>query len=269
MKIGCCVNMLSKEPGGTGVEYVEKLAVLGFEYVELPLAEMTALPEDKFSALAERVCASGIRCEACNNFFPKTMRLTGPGVDDGAVDEYVNKALARAAALGAQCVVFGSGPAKNIPEGFSREQGYRQVVSLLKRIDGKAKKRGITVTVEPLRKAECNLINTFEEGCRLAKDVNGENIRVLVDYYHLREENEPTSHVAQSGEKYLRHAHFARSRGRGYPQDIREDENYAPFFAALKGAGYGGRLSLEAYTSDFDGEAPVSLALLRELTSGL
>ena len=92
---------------------------------------------------------------------------------------YVEKALKRAKALGVSNVVFGSGGAKNVPEGFPIEQGYEQIVTLLKRIAPVASGYGITIVIEPLRKAECNLINTFEEGCRLAKDVNDPAIRVL------------------------------------------------------------------------------------------
>jgi len=52
------------------VEIVEALAEIGYDYIELSLSDLTALPEPAFASLVERVNRSGIRCEACNNFFP-------------------------------------------------------------------------------------------------------------------------------------------------------------------------------------------------------
>ena len=37
MKIGCCLNMVAEGPDGTGIEHIEKLAELGYDYVELPM----------------------------------------------------------------------------------------------------------------------------------------------------------------------------------------------------------------------------------------
>ncbi|MEM1486104.1 sugar phosphate isomerase/epimerase family protein [Oscillospiraceae bacterium PP1C4] len=262
MRFGCCVNMIATGKDGTGIEFVEKLSKIGYDYVEMPLAEMMAMPEDEFTKLAERIEKSGIQCETCNNFFPKTARLTGSNVNETEIMDYVERALARAHKLGVQYVVFGSGGAKNVPDGFPMEDGYRQVVKLLKKIDPIARKNNVTITIEPLRKPECNLINTFEEGCRLAKDVDCENIKVLVDFYHLSQEHEPVKNILDNGREYLRHVHFACDKGRVYPADISED-NYRPFIDALKAVDYNGRVSIEAYSEDFDRQAPLALEFLK------
>jgi sugar phosphate isomerase/epimerase len=255
--------MISSVPDGTGVEFVERLAALGFDYIELPLAEMTALSDDAFAALVEKVENSGIACEACNNFFPKTLRLTGLDVDKAAIRSYVELAMYRAHRLGVECVVFGSGPAKNVPEGFSMGTGYRQVVDLLKETAPLAKQHNITIVIEPLRSPECNLINTFAEGCRLARDVDHPNVRVLVDFYHLSQESESVEHLVQDGEAYLRHVHFACGEGRVFPTAGNEDD-YPPFFEALRAVKYDRRISLEAYSSAFEKEAPVALRFFRQ-----
>lgn len=266
MKIGCCTNMISNGADGTGIEYIEKLAAIGFDYIELPLAEMNALSNDDFNALVKRVEASKIRCETCNNCFPATMRLTGSEVDPVAITAYVAHAFSRAARLGVEYVVFGSGPAKNIPKGFPMEDGYRQVVKLLQYISAVAAKYGITIVIEPLRVLECNLIHSFQEGCQLAKDVDQANVKVLVDFYHLSQENEPIQHLLDEGQQYLRHVHFARDEGRVFPAKIDEDPNYKLFFDALETIGYDQRISLEAYTSDFENNAPVALQFFRNHT---
>ena len=249
MRFGCCLNMIAKGPDGTGIEYIEALAKAGFDYAELPLAEMMALPDGQFQELVRRVAGSGVHCEACNNFFPKTERLTGESADLGKSLDYARRAMDRAALLGAERIVF------------PMEKGYAQVVELLGRLAPEAVARNITISIEPLRKAECNLINTFQEGCRLADDVGADSVRVLVDYYHLTEEQEPAYHVADLGPGHLAHVHFARPEGRVYPNLT---DGHA---AALLAAGYDGRVSCEAYTQNFEQDAPQALLLLKRVLS--
>lgn len=263
MRFGCCLNMVAAGLDGTGIEKIEQLAKAGYDYVELPLAEITTLSDIEFDALNKRVSQSGIRCDVCNNFFPKTMRLTGPEVDNGRNHAFVERALGRAAALGAVYVVFGSGGAKNVPVGFPLAKGYRQVVELLRTVSPLARRYGITVVIEPLRKAECNLINNFSEGCLLAADVDCENVRVLIDYFHHSEEHETVEALARHGRRFLRHVHFAHGEERVYPKTL-DEAGSLPFFNALKGLGYDARISVEAYSSRFEEDAALALQFLQE-----
>jgi len=256
--------MVAKGADGTGIEIIEKMAEYGFDYIELPLAQVMGLGDEEFAALKERVNHSKIRCETCNNLFPVNIRLTGPMVDKTQIEIYYRRALKRAGELGVEYVVFGSGPAKNVPEGFPMEEGYRQVVSLLKGIALAAEENHITIAIEPLRKQECNLINTFKEGCRLAREVGSPHVRVLVDYYHLTQEQEPVQNILDLGREYLVHTHFAKNEGRVYPETLEEDGAYRPFIAALKAIGYEGRVSCEAYVEDFDKQAKQAILFFKD-----
>jgi len=264
MKYGCCFNMLSTVPGGTGSEHLAFFRRSGYDYAELPLAEIMSLPEDGFNRLLEDLSASGLPCVSCNNFFPPVMRLTGPDVDFNAVSSYVDKAINTAAKLGAKNIVFGSGGAKRYPEDFSKSEAYAQIVRLLKYADVVAAQHGITITIEPLRKAECNIINTFEEGVWLARDVAGTQVKVLVDLYHLAEENEPLSHIHEYGKAYLAHIHFANPAGRVFPREGDGSEMlYRAFCDTIIKTSYDGRISCEAYSSDLQRDAPATLRLLK------
>ena len=265
MKIGCCLNMVAEGPDGTGIEHIEKLAELGYDYVELPTAQLMALDEDEFAALKERLFKAGIPCETSNNLFPVTMRLTGPDMDMDVIEEYARKAFARDEELGIKICVFGSGPAKSVPEGFPMEKGFEQVVQICRKIGPIAAEHGITIVIEPLRRAECNMINSFAEGVELAKAANVENVKVLVDFYHLTVEDEPVGNISRDGEEFLRHVHFANPTGRVYPVSLQEAD-YAPFMAALADAKYDARISCEAYTPNgFDKDAEKAMVFFKEL----
>ena len=77
IRFGCCGSMISPSADPVGGEMVEALAEIGYDYIELSLSDLTALSEPAFAGLVERVNRSGIRCEACNNFFPRRIPLTG------------------------------------------------------------------------------------------------------------------------------------------------------------------------------------------------
>ena len=264
MKIGCCVNMVAVDAAKIGIDRIETLAALGYDYVELPLAQVMDLDENGFEQLVGRVKASGIECLACNNFFPPTLRLTGPeqtGRD--ALVRYITVALSRAELLGASNIVFGSAGAKNIPPGFKYRAAWNQIVEVLRLIDELIKNREIHVAIEPLNRRESNMILTATEGLMLATEVARPHIRLLVDYYHMMLEGESTGVIGQAS-GYLRHIHIANPAGRIWPR-TGDGAEYAVFIRALKAAGYSGGISIEAFSNSFESDAKAALTFMREL----
>jgi sugar phosphate isomerase/epimerase len=267
MKFGICTNMCGKREDPAGLWIIEAAVTAGFDYVELPLAQITDLEQDEFARLLGKLSALGIPCLRNNNFFPVRMRLTGAQVEKAGVEDYVERALSRSRELGATKVVFGSGPARNIPPDFPLDEGREQLVELLRYISSAAEKFGISIVIEPLNRGESNIINSFEEGCALASAAARNNIKVLVDYYHLVKENEGLEHIG-NGKSFLSHAHFAGDgNDRKYPAAEKKEE-YARFMGALKSAGYDDTLSLEAYSDDPLSRMKPALEMMRELWEG-
>ena len=263
MRIGYCTNLIATQIDGTGSEWIEKGQESGFDYIELPLAQMMDLNDREFSSLKERVGISGLKCEVCNNFFPGSIRLTGNTVDYGKIEEYLDKALGRAAQLGVKVIVLGSPNSRNVPEGYPMDKAWSQLVELLKSIDLLVRTRGITIVIEPLNKMESNIINTAAEGLRLVKAADRKNIRLLVDYYHLVMEKEDPEIILDAG-SYIKHTHFANPAGRVYP--VEAEDGYFRFVNLLKHIGYEGRISVEAFTKDFSHDAKRSVQVLRQLS---
>ncbi len=255
--------MVSPSTDPVGVEILETLAQTGFDYIELSLADLAALPDPAFARLRERLDRSGIRCEACNNFFPPRVRLTGEQARLPVALEYASAAMDRAAGLGAQIIVFGSSGAKNVPPGFSQAAAWAQIVELLQQLGPLAASRGITIAIEPLNRQESNIVNRVAEGLQLVRDVGHSHVQLLLDYYHFSLEQEPLGIILEAGPK-VRHVHFADPARRGFP--IERDEAAAGFFAQLRLIHYGGRCSIEAYTRSFAADAPRALQVLNELT---
>lgn len=263
MQFGYCVNMIARDAWGVGHENIPMLAHLGFDYVELPIAQLMDMDEDTLrdSPIA-LLKESGLPCRSCNNFFPGSHRLTGPDADHARALAYADAALDRAASLGAKRVVFGSSGARNAPIGFPPDRAGDQLAEILTRLAPMAESRGITLVIEHLNIAESNLVNRFADGLALAKTVDHPAVAVLADYYHLRMMQDTSDAIPSAG-RYLQHVHIARTLLRSLPLPG-DGEDYAALFAAFRAAGYDGTVSIEAYMPGQNAaDLAVSLAHLR------
>lgn len=247
----------------TSLETLEAAQDLGFDYLEVLAGAVAALPDEDYAKLRERVKALRIPVRAANSFVPATVKLTGPETDPAAQLAYVQKCLRRASELGIRIVVFGSGGARRVPEGFDQDKAFAQLVEFGRMAATEADKVDITIVLEPLRKPETNIINSVREGLPLVRAVNHPRFKILADFYHLAEENEDPAILRDAG-ALLKHTHIANPAGRVFPAKA-DEAAYAPFFANLAAIGYKGGLSIEAKTTDLAKDAPVAIALLREL----
>jgi D-psicose/D-tagatose/L-ribulose 3-epimerase len=256
--------MIAPSADRIGIGVVETMASLGFDYIELSLADVMDLPQEAFQQLALRLERSGIPCDTCNNFFPSHIRLTGEAADPAIAMEYARPALARAARLGARVIVFGSSGAKNVPAGFAHEAAWRQLVALLKQLGPVAAGHDIVIAIEPINRQESNIVTLAAEGLRLAADVDHPNIQLLIDFYHLMMEREDPDVILRAGSA-IRHLHVAEVEGRRFPRAI--GSAVSGCFDRVRRIGYTGRCSIEAVTDDFPADAGHALHILRQETA--
>jgi D-psicose/D-tagatose/L-ribulose 3-epimerase len=250
VQVGYCSNLKN----------IDAAKAAGFEYLELGTSEIAGLSDADFEKEAERLKQVGLPVPVTNLFLPSALKVTGPQTDPDQQMVYVKKAFGRLARLGTQLVVFGSGGARRVPDGFSKEEAFTQLVDFGKRVAPEARARGITIAIEPLRRQETNIINSAAEGLELVNAVNDPNFQLMIDFYHLASEQENPEIIVRAKE-HIRHLHVANPQGRVFPQAW-EEYDYAPFFANLRTIGYDKRISVEASAKDFPVEAPRAIALL-------
>ena len=245
----------------TPLRNIEAAKAAGFDYVELSTSEIAGLADADFEQAVARVQQAGLPVPATNLFLPAALKVTGPAVDREQQMAYVRKAFTRLQRLGTQIVVFGSGGARQVPDGFPRDQAFQQLVDFGRRIALEARARGITVAIEPLRHQETNIINSAAEGLGLVNAIDDANFQLMVDFYHLASEKEDPAIVLRAA-AHIRHLHVANPSGRVFPRTW-DEFDYAPFFAALQKIGYDQRISVEGSTQDLAADAPPAIALLR------
>ena len=253
MRLGIC----------TSIENAAQMAQIGFDYIEPPLRALAALTESEIDEGCRLLDRAGIACEAMNCMLPGELRVVGEQVDLARLDAYFGLTFARAQRLGAKVIVFGSGDARRVPEGFRFADAWRQLAQLLRMVDAHASRHGLRVALEPLCRDECNILNSVAEAIALSSLVQLDRVGVLGDTYHMALVGEPLEAFAHAGPDLL-HVHMANPVGRRYPLPG-DGQDYAALFSTLRCAGYDGRVSIEARTDDPVADAAAAFSLLNAL----
>jgi sugar phosphate isomerase/epimerase len=250
LPLGCCV-----------ADDVQ-LAVIeptGADYAEPPVA--SAVMSAGFDSLRPRLETSPTPARAANVFLPGDLPVVGPAVDQARIEAYVSEAMARLAGLGVRVLVFGSGKARSIPDGFDRARALDQLEAFTRLAAGTALANGVVLAVEPLRRAESNVLNSVREAAAFVRERGIADARVLADLYHMQEEGEDLGALDDSAD-LLAHTHVADS-GRTPPGQ--GDWDLEGFLERLRTVGYTGACSIECIWSDFAAEAPAAVAHMRSV----
>ncbi len=222
-------------------------------YIEPRVSSLLMCDKDEvdFAPVASAVQAATLKPEAVNCFFPNSLSNTGSEVNPIALDAWVSIVCRRAAAVGVDIIVFGSGGSRRVPEGFSRDKAREQIIDNLVRYGPIAAASGVMIALESLNAADCNFITTVDEAADIVRSVNHPNIRVLADTYHMATDGEGPGSISRAGELIV-HVHCAEADGRGPLGTVGEDQR--PYFRALKDIGYDGRISMECSWKDLSAQ---------------
>ena len=251
MQFGCCAP----------IDQAAVVQAAGFDYLEAGVTSL--IPDQDASAFAPILAqyrSVHIPVNSFNLFLPRDLKIVGAEVDQARIKRYVSRAIARIEQIGATIAVIGSGGSRNVPEGFSRELATQQITQFLTLVADVADKSSVTVVIEPLNRKESNIINSVAEGVMFAKAVNRPSIRVLADFYHMDEENEPLETLIENKD-WLAHIHVADT-GRFAPGT--GSYPYAHFVELLRQVGYDGMVSVECRWNDITAEAKPAVEFLRK-----
>lgn len=205
--------------------------------------------EADFEKNLAKLAASPLPILACNGFIrPADLHCVGPEANHELIFAWADTTFRRMKKAGGKFIVFGSGSARRIPDGWPRDQAKSQFVSLLKGLGPLAEAQGITVTVEQLRKEECNLINHIRDCAELIRAAGHPNVRVLADLYHMACMGDTPADL-KSAMDVVAHVEIAEKETRSLPGVSGDD--FRPYFRILRESNYAGAVNMEGkYTDD-------------------
>ena len=223
-----------------------KLKAIGFQFIEGGVGG--SLKPDKtdeeYASELERIKTCGLPMRSCNGFLPGSLRLTGPeeGLRHDDAIKYAVKACERADQVGLTAIVFGSGGARNAPEGFDIDKAREQFIAFCKKLGPAIADRKVVIVLEPLNKKEANFLTTVSEGIEMMDEINHPRIRLLADIYHMMKDGEQPDSIRKAGSRIV-HCHVAELEGRQFPG--KKGEDLRAYYRALRDIGYTGGVSCE------------------------
>lgn len=258
MFYSCCI----------GYEALDKLEILkkhGYQAYETSFSALTNAQDYKIAALAQKARELGMTCVSFNGMFPSDIPLLGGREVYSRVGEYLDATYEKAEPLGSPTIVLGSGKAREIPEGMSANEAKERFEALLADVIAPfAKEKGIVIAIEELRAEECNFINNCREAMEIIRDVNCPEIQLLIDYYHSMLGGDRLTDIIGFG-KAIRHVHIASPKNKRRYPNIDDVGDCRSFFAALRGAGYDGAVSLEGSDGgNFESSIAEAITVMKE-----
>ncbi len=227
-----------------GVDKAAAIKAAGWEYLEGSVQGLfQGVNDDTAWDGQAKVESTGMSVPAANMLVPGDLKVVGPTVDFEKLTTYMTRVLHRAAKCGTKTLVFGSGVARNVPDGFSRDEARKQILAFIRMFAPIAQQAGVVVVAEPLNKGECNILNSVEEAMTYVKEVNHPGFQCLVDSYHFWLEREPLKNL-EVAMPWIKHVHVADEQGRVAPGKS-GNSDYRPFFRVLKAGNYAGLISVE------------------------
>jgi len=118
------------------------------------------------------------------------------------------------------------------------------VVDVHKQAAAYAAKRDIKLSVEPLNRFECYVLNTVEDAATIVRAVNSSHYGLLYDTFHTNIEEKDPVGVIGPNMPFINHVHFSEN-DRGTPG--KGHVPWAPTMQALKRGGYSGWCTIEAF----------------------
>ena len=222
---------------------LEKLKATGYDGVEIPLFTGSV---EHYKKLGGVLQDHGLECTAVTVIPDEQHSCVSPDAQhrEGA-REHLRWAIDCCAAMGAQTLL---GPFHQPLGGFTGEppsEAERQWAAEIHREAAEiARHAGVALAIEYLNRFEAYFLNTLEDAAAYVKRVDHPNFGTMYDSFHANIEEKDPVGVIEPNIDVIKHVHVSEN-DRGTP-----GKGHVPFpeiFGALKGAGYDGWMTVEAF----------------------
>lgn len=247
MKFGASTWLWTSPFTDQQITLLEKIAGLGFDFVELPVEDPSHFSVEKLKPVLTDLGLTAVICAAVT----KERDLSaGSLATRKQAFHYFESCLALAEGLGSPCVV---GPlyapvakARLATESLRSAEWDRAVASLAQ-LAQTAGNCGVHLGLEPLNRFETDMINTVADAQRFLQQADSRYLGISLDSFHMNiEETDFHRAITLAGEKLI-HLQVSDSH-RGVPGEGNSD--WAGLRAGLIEIGYDGTIGIESFSPD-------------------
>lgn len=246
--------------------YIEKVAKLGFDILEIACTPIINYSEQEMKELRSCAEANGIILTAGHGPSPEhNIASSDKSVVDNALNFY-KKLFNNLEKLGINTI--GGGIYSYWPVDYSKnidKEGDRmRSIEGIRKMSDIAKDHGITLMLEALNRFEGYIINTAEEGIKFINEVGRDNVKLMLDTFHMNIEEDSIGGAIRNAKGLLGHFHIGEcnrrvpGKGRMPWYEIAE---------ALRDINYTGAVVMEPFVQT-GGQVGSDIKVWRDLLNG-
>ena len=209
MKYGIYYAYWEKEWAADYTQYVKKAEKLGFDILEIGASPLPDYSQEQIRLLRQCAKDSGVTLTAgYGPTFEHNM-----GSSDPAIREKASEWFKRLFEVMGQLEISKIGGAlySYWPVDFSKpvhkEDDWKYSVEGMKKLSELAKPYQITLNLEVLNRFENHILNTAEEGVQFVTEVDRDNLKVMLDTFHMNIEETSISAAIRTAGNLLGHFH--------------------------------------------------------------
>jgi D-psicose/D-tagatose/L-ribulose 3-epimerase len=243
VKIGFCMLLWTTHVAGSDRALIEDIKATGYDGIEVPIFEGDPEHYARLGAMLDEI---GLERTAISVI--PTPELE-PLSDDPAIRQasvrYLNHLSDCTAALGASQV---AGPLHQVLGRFSgsgtTEAEFERAREVHRAAGDYAQGQGVTLVLEAVNRFESYFANTMDDLAGYLDTVDHPAVTGMYDTFHANiEEQDPVAAYTRN-QRHLKYVHISEN-DRGVPG--RGHVPWAATFAAIKGSGYDGWLTIESF----------------------
>lgn len=246
MKYGIYYAYWEKEWSGDYFKYIEKVAKLGFDFLEIACTPILGYSKEMLADLRKAAKDNGIFLTAGHGpSAEQNLASSDPAIVQNA-KSFFTELLKRLEIMDIHTI--GGGIYSYWPVDFSKPidkpADWARSVANVREMGKIAADCGVDYCLESLNRFEGYLINTAAECVKFVKEVDVPAVKVMLDTFHMNIEEDSIGGAIRSAKGLLGHFHTGecnrRVPGRGRMP-------WAEIGAALKDIGYTGNVAMEPF----------------------
>lgn len=265
MKHGIYYAYWEQEWAADYKRYVEKVAKLGFDILEIGAGPLPDYSEQEVKELKKCAQDNGITLTAgYGPTFNHNIGSSDAGVREEALVWY--KRLFEVLAE-LDIHLIGGALYSYWPVDFTnadKAEDWKWSVEGMQRLAPAAAKYGINLGMEVLNRFESHILNTAEEGVKFVEEVGMDNVKVMLDTFHMNIEEQSIGGAIRRAGKLLGHFHTGEcnrmvpGKGRIPWREIGD---------ALRDIGYDGTAVMEPFVR-MGGQVGADIKVWRDISRG-
>jgi len=248
MKYGIYYAYWEKEWGGDVLPYIQKVSQLGFDILEVACGDFDKQPLSYFTQLREEsekhhiVLTGGYGPRPEHNLASKDNEMVRRTFN---FYEDVFKKMEVAGIRSIGGALYSYWPVDYTGE-LDKEGDFKRSTKRMRELADLAAKYDITLLMESLNRFEGYLINDAKEALNYVQEVGKNNVKVMLDTFHMNIEEDDICQAIRSAGQYLGELHIGEANRRP-PRNGRID--WDAIGAVLRELDYIGNVVMEPFVS--------------------